>query len=277
MEAPTSAHRRLARAYLALVRRSRAPARRSARRRARWARRRGDRARARRPARVGVGRVAAGRRPTSPPRRRRQGRGARPEADDDDGDGGDGPPAGGRRHVGGDERRDDAATAPGGLSTVAEPPPWEHEGRERPTWGLVEGDAIAPGRTVLRQLGGGRRYEVFLVWDDHRLAVLVAKVLRPDQATRPAPPCATSADEAEALARLAHPVIVRGFDAVTDGRFPHLADRAPRRPDAARADRPRRRARARAGCCRSACTRPPRCTTWPARGWSTSTSSPRTS
>ena len=28
--------------------------------------------------------------------------------------------------------------------------------------------------------------------------------------------------EAEALARLAHPVIVRGFDAVTDGRFPHL-------------------------------------------------------
>ena len=29
-----------------------------------------------------------------------------------------------------------------------------------------EGDEIAPGRTVLRRLGGGRRYEVFLVWDD---------------------------------------------------------------------------------------------------------------
>ena len=43
--------------------------------------------------------------------------------------------------------------------------------------------AIAPGRTVLRRLGGGSRYEVFLVWDEHRLAVLVAKVLRPDQAT----------------------------------------------------------------------------------------------
>ena len=30
------------------------------------------------------------------------------------------------------------------------------------------------------------------------------------------------ADEAAALARLAHPVLVRGFDVVTGGRFPHL-------------------------------------------------------
>ena len=108
-----------------------------------------------------------------------------------------------------------------GLSTVAEPPPWEREGRVRPTWGFDEGDAIAPGRTVLRQLGGGRRYEVFLVWDDHRLAVLVAKVLRPDQAGD-AVALRELQREAEALERLAHPAIVRGFDAVTGGRFPHL-------------------------------------------------------
>jgi serine/threonine protein kinase len=108
-----------------------------------------------------------------------------------------------------------------GLSTVAEPPPWEREGRARPTWGFVEGDAIAPGRTVLRQLGGGRRYEVFLIWDDHRLAVLVAKVLRPDQAGD-AVALRELAREADALQRLAHPAIVRGFDAVTGGRFPHL-------------------------------------------------------
>jgi serine/threonine protein kinase len=114
-----------------------------------------------------------------------------------------------------------AATQPGGLSTVAEPPPWEQAGRPRPTWGLVEGDAIAPGRTVLRQIGGGRRYEVFLVWDDHRLAVLVAKVLRPDQASD-LTALRDLGREAEALAQLAHPVIVRGFDAVTDGNFPHL-------------------------------------------------------
>jgi serine/threonine protein kinase len=108
-----------------------------------------------------------------------------------------------------------------GLSTVAEPPPWELEDRERPTWGFMEGDELAPGRTVLRQIGGGRRYEVFLVWDDHRLAVLVAKVLRPDQASDAAG-LRDLGREADALARLAHPAIVRGFDAVTDGRFPHL-------------------------------------------------------
>jgi serine/threonine protein kinase len=105
------------------------------------------------------------------------------------------------------------------VATVSEAPPWD--GRKRPTWGLVEGDAIAPGRTVLRLLGGGQRYEVFLVWDDHRLAVLVAKVLRPELASDPAA-LRELTREGEALARLAHPVIVRGFDVVAEGRFPHL-------------------------------------------------------
>jgi serine/threonine protein kinase len=105
------------------------------------------------------------------------------------------------------------------LSTVAGAAPRAQ--RARPTWGLEEGDAIAPGRTVLRRLGGGRRYEVFLVWDDHRLAVLVAKVLRPDQVEHPLG-LPELAREADALARLSHPVIVRGFDAVLDGPFPHL-------------------------------------------------------
>ena len=109
----------------------------------------------------------------------------------------------------------------GALATVSEPPPWEAERRERPTWGLTEGDAIAPGRTVLRSLGGGRRYEVFLVWDDHRLAVLVAKLLRPELAADPAA-LSELAEEGGALARLSHPVLVRGFDVVPGGRFPHL-------------------------------------------------------
>jgi serine/threonine protein kinase len=119
--------------------------------------------------------------------------------------------------------RDDHATrdATAGLTTVAAPPPWERAGRERPTWGLEEGDAIAPGRTVLRRLGGGRRYEVFLVWDEHRMAVLVAKVLRPDQASD-LTALRDLGREGETLAQLAHPVIVRGFDVVIEGRFPHL-------------------------------------------------------
>ena len=111
----------------------------------------------------------------------------------------------------------------GGESTVAEPPPWERAGaaRERPTRGLVEGDAIAPGRTVLRQIGGGRRYEVFLVWDAQRLSVLVAKVLRPDHATD-AVALRDLVREGDLLARISHPVVVRGFDTAGGGPFPHL-------------------------------------------------------
>jgi serine/threonine protein kinase len=105
-------------------------------------------------------------------------------------------------------------------STVAAPPPFPPR-HVRPTWGLQEGDAIAPGRTVLRRIGGGRRYETLLVWDEQRLAVLVAKLLRPDQAREPAA-LGDLQREAALLARLAHPVLVRGFGAVAEGRFPHL-------------------------------------------------------
>ena len=109
----------------------------------------------------------------------------------------------------------------GAMSTVAEPPPWERKRRPRPTWGLSEGDAIAPGRTVLRRLGGGKRYEVFLVWDQHRMSVLVAKVLRPDQADDAAA-LRDLGREADLLGRLGHPVVVRGFDASVGGPFPHV-------------------------------------------------------
>jgi serine/threonine protein kinase len=89
------------------------------------------------------------------------------------------------------------------------------------TWNLAEGGEIAPGRSVVRDLGGGRRFEVMLVWDERLFALAVAKVLRPryaesERALR------ELADEAEALERLRHPVIVRGFDAVLDGRYPHV-------------------------------------------------------
>jgi serine/threonine protein kinase len=78
-----------------------------------------------------------------------------------------------------------------------------------------------PGRSVVRSLGGGHRFEVLLVWDDALYALGVAKVLRPDlveseRALR------DLREEAEILERLAHPVIVRGFDAVLDGSRPHL-------------------------------------------------------
>jgi serine/threonine protein kinase len=106
-------------------------------------------------------------------------------------------------------------------TTLAVRPPWVPAPRSRPTWGFVEGDMIASGRSVLSRLGGGSRYDVYLAWDDARLAVMVAKLLRPDQAEEPGA-LRELRCEAEALGALAHPVLVRGFDAVLDGRHPHL-------------------------------------------------------
>ena len=89
------------------------------------------------------------------------------------------------------------------------------------SWNIGEGTAIAAGRTVLEPLGGGRRYEVFLVWDDELEAEAVAKVLRPDRVDDERAVNALRR-EAALLERLEHPVLVRGLDSVLDGPFPHL-------------------------------------------------------
>ena len=90
-----------------------------------------------------------------------------------------------------------------------------------PRWQLEEGEEIAPGRTALKRLGGGHRYDAYLAWDQTLHAIVVAKLLRPhlvdDRQAREA-----LREEAEMLGRLSHPVIVRGFDAVLDGERPHL-------------------------------------------------------
>jgi serine/threonine protein kinase len=89
------------------------------------------------------------------------------------------------------------------------------------SWELEEGDEIAPGRTALKRLGGGRRYDAYLAFDDHMHAVVVCKVVRPhltdDERT-----LRGLRDEWEMLSRLSHPVILRGFDADLDGPRPHL-------------------------------------------------------
>jgi len=92
---------------------------------------------------------------------------------------------------------------------------------EQDTWGFAEGDEIVPGRHAVRLLGGGRRYEAYLVWDDALYALAVAKVVRPGQ-TASSRTLAGMAGEAEALSLLAHPSLVRCFDAVLDGERPHL-------------------------------------------------------
>ncbi|HEV2813901.1 MAG TPA: protein kinase, partial [Solirubrobacteraceae bacterium] len=119
---------------------------------------------------------------------------------------------------------DTAAAAPPAAAVPVEPDHREPDAAARPekaTWGFEEGDAIAPGRTVLKLLGGGSAYEVFLVWDEHRFSLMVAKVLRPDRAEDP-DELRALCKEAEALDALAHPVLVRGYDAVLEGPHPHV-------------------------------------------------------
>jgi eukaryotic-like serine/threonine-protein kinase len=92
---------------------------------------------------------------------------------------------------------------------------------EYPSWGFDEGAEIAPGRVVLKALGGGNRYEVCLVWDESLFALGVAKLLRPDQA-EDEKALRDLGREVEVLESLAHPTLVRCFDAVLTGPHPHV-------------------------------------------------------
>jgi eukaryotic-like serine/threonine-protein kinase len=93
---------------------------------------------------------------------------------------------------------------------------------EEPTsWNLAEGDEIVPGRTALRRLGGGTRYDAYLTFDEHLHSLVVAKVVRP-HLVEDEHVLRGLAGEWEMLKRLNHPVIMRGFDAVLDGPRPHV-------------------------------------------------------
>ena len=89
------------------------------------------------------------------------------------------------------------------------------------SWEFDEGDLIAPGRSAVRLLGGGHRYEAYLAWDDALHALVVIKVVRP-HLVEDAGTLAGLAGEARALGALAHPMLVRAFDAVLEGPRPHV-------------------------------------------------------
>jgi eukaryotic-like serine/threonine-protein kinase len=93
--------------------------------------------------------------------------------------------------------------------------------QEKAAWRFQESTPIAPGRYVLKPIGGGNLYEVYLVWDEPMHAICVAKLIRPDQVDDPGA-LEDLREEAEMLDQLAHPVIVRGFDALPDAPHPHL-------------------------------------------------------
>lgn len=89
------------------------------------------------------------------------------------------------------------------------------------SWKFEPGEELRTGRIVLKPIGGGNRYEVCLVWDESLFALAVAKVLRPDQADDEKA-LRDLGREVEALNALAHPTLVRSFDAVLDGPRPHV-------------------------------------------------------
>lgn len=95
------------------------------------------------------------------------------------------------------------------------------ESRAATAWRFEPGDEIAPGRSALRLLGGGDRYEAYVAWDDRLHLPVVAKVLRRHLVADPNARAAIAA-EAEALEALQHPVLVRSFGAVLTGDRPHL-------------------------------------------------------
>lgn len=93
--------------------------------------------------------------------------------------------------------------------------------RPRTSWAFQEGSEIVPGRHAVELLGGGRRYEAYLAWDDQLHALVTLKLLRPhlvgDRSAR-----ASIAREAAALQALHHPALVRCFAAELESDRPHL-------------------------------------------------------
>ena len=114
------------------------------------------------------------------------------------------------------------STPPTPADTPAgDPSPPDTEVAEPSRWDFEAATPIAPGRPVLKRLGGGTRYEVYLAWDERLCSLVVAKILRPDR-TEDARALQELEREAEMVGRLAHPILLRGFGAVLDGPHPHL-------------------------------------------------------
>jgi eukaryotic-like serine/threonine-protein kinase len=118
-------------------------------------------------------------------------------------------------------RRGTTADAIEAPSHAGEAGPGEAPKKARNRWEFEPGATIGGGRTVLKRLGGGSAYEVFLVWDERLFAVMVAKLLRPDR-VRDARALRELRREVDMLKRLAHPGLVRGYGSQLEGDHPHV-------------------------------------------------------
>lgn len=92
---------------------------------------------------------------------------------------------------------------------------------KKASWEFDDGDEIVPGRYALGRLGGGKRYEVYLAWDDKLFSQVVVKIVRPDQ-TGNDKSVRDLKREADTVDNLAHPMLVRSFGVSLNGERPHL-------------------------------------------------------
>ncbi|MGH2747163.1 MAG: serine/threonine-protein kinase [Actinomycetota bacterium] len=88
-------------------------------------------------------------------------------------------------------------------------------------WRFEEGAEIYPGRYALKLLGGGRRYEAYLAFDEELLNNVVVKILRPSR-VKDEHALEGLTGELRALEALNHPIIARGFGGVLKGERPHI-------------------------------------------------------
>lgn len=89
------------------------------------------------------------------------------------------------------------------------------------SWELRTGDQITPELIAMKLLGGGSAYEAYLAFDEITYAPVVVKVLRPSE-TADRHSLEGLCREAATLARVNHPVVVRGLRHEADGARPHL-------------------------------------------------------
>jgi eukaryotic-like serine/threonine-protein kinase len=87
-------------------------------------------------------------------------------------------------------------------------------------WNFKTGDEIAPNKHAQQLLGGGERYEAYVAWNAELLAPTVVKILRPDRRSPRAR--AALAHEADLLAGLQHPGLLRLFEADVEGPRPFM-------------------------------------------------------
>jgi eukaryotic-like serine/threonine-protein kinase len=112
-------------------------------------------------------------------------------------------------------RADTALTAAGKAPRVDRRKP------EESRWGFREGDEIVPGRSAIKRLGGGFRYEAYLGWDDHLRSLVVLKLVRPGL-VEDRHALEGLGSEVRLLDRLHHPVLLRSFGADLEGPRPHV-------------------------------------------------------